>query len=269
MTDVNARFAGSIPATYDRCLGPLLFEPSARDFAARWPWTTYGTVLELAAGTGILTRQLRAAMAPGAELVATDLNPDMLALAQAKHTGAAVRWQQADAQALPFDDASFDAVACQYGVMFFPDKAGALRQVRRVLRPGGFFGFSVWDSLAANPLGAIAKETVNRYFTSDPPTFFDVPFGFPDPTMWQALLTAAGFGEFTVALLPMVNESPSAAIAAEGIIGGNPTLTAIQERATAPAAEIIGAAARAMAERFGDAPSRVPMQAVVMSARAV
>lgn len=269
MTDPNARFAGTIPATYDRCLGPLLFEPSARDFVARLPWSRYRDVLELAAGTGILTHRLRQALTPDAHLTATDLNPDMLAIAKARYPGLPVTWEPADAQSLPFPDAAFDAVACQYGIMFFPDKPAACREVRRVLRRDGLFAFSVWDSLDHNPFGAIARETVNRYFTSDPPTFYDVPFGFSDPQLLRGWLEPAGFEVVSIDTVPMTNESPSALEAAEGMVGGNPTLLVIQERATATVEVIVEEAARTLGARYGHAPCRLPMQAIVVVARAV
>lgn len=269
MTDPNARFSGTIPATYDRCLGPLLFEPYGRDFSERWPWRSFTTVLELAAGTGRVTHQLRAAMAPEAHLTASDLNPDMLAIARARFPALAVQWQQADAQALPFEASSFDAVACAFGVMFFPDKPGACRQVRRVLKPGGLFAFNVWDRIELNPLAAIAREVVNRYFPVNPPTFYDVPFGFADVDLWRGWLTDAGLELVAVDHVAMTNPSPSAEIAAEGMVGGNPTVLAINERATAPVATIVAETARVVGERYGTAPCNLPMQAVAFTARAI
>lgn len=269
MTERNAQFAGTIPATYDRCLGPLLFAPYARDSVSRLPWGEYEDVLELAAGTGILTHELRQALPPSARLTATDLNPDMLAIARTRNPGRSISWQEADAQALPFPEGAFDAVACQYGIMFFPDKPAACREIRRVLRPGGVFAFSVWDSLEHNPLGAIAKRTVNRYFASEPPTFYDVPFGFSDPGLLRSWLAQASFQVLSIETVPQMNESPSALIAAEGIIAGNPTLLSIQERATAPADTIIHEAAEALASEYGLTPCRLPMQGIVVSARAV
>ena len=270
MTDLNAQFAGTIPATYDRCLGPLLFEPYARDFVSRLPWDQYQDVLELAAGTGILTHHLRRALPARANLTATDLNPDMLAIAQAKYPNLPrVAWRQADAQALPFPDASFDAVACQFGIMFFPDKPAACRDIRRVLKRGGLFAFSVWDSLDHNPLGAIARSTVNRFFTADPPTFYDVPYGFANPPLLREWLVQAALEVLSMDSVAQVNQSPSAYAAAEGIIAGNPALISIQERATAPADLIVRAAAEELGARYGHAPCRLPMRALVITARAV
>src|SRR5215469_11847475 len=167
MSQTDAVFAGSIPAFYDRYLGPLLFEPYARDLAGRLANIAQGRVLETAAGTGILVRTLPEAVA----IVATDLNQPMIDFAAAQPGGGRVTWRQADALALPFEEKSFDAVACQFGVMFFPDKRAAYREARRVLKPGGRFVFSVWDRLAENELSQIVSETVAALFSEDQPRF--------------------------------------------------------------------------------------------------
>jgi hypothetical protein len=138
-----------------------------------------------------------------------------------------------------------------------------------VLQPGGTLAFSVWDSRVHNPLGRIAGAVVNRFFPSDPPTFYDVPFGFADAALLRQWLADAGFTEVAITIVPMTNTSPSAADAAEGIIAGNPTILAIEERATAPAAEIIAAVADELRQQFGDHPCRLPMQAWVITARTV
>ena len=268
MTHAHAQFAGSVPAAYDRYLGPFLFEPYARDFVARTAWGDRRDVLELAAGTGILTRHLRAALPASARLVATDLNPDMLAIARQKHPDLAVTWEPADALALPYPDASVDAVACQYGLMFFPDKPAALRELRRVLRAGGLLALSVWESLDQNPLLALAKAHVNRYFASDPPTFFDTPFGFGDQPQLRRWLGDAGFAVQAMDVVALTVESPTARDAATGAVTGNPTVVAIRERATAPEQEIITTLEREIAARFGAAPCRVPMSAVMVVATA-
>src|SRR6266851_4775897 len=145
-------FAGSIPQFYDQKLGALLFAPYAADMAMRVRSLSSGRLLETAAGTGIVTRQLATHLPPDVEIVATDLNQPMLDYAAAQPGLQRVKWQQADALALPFPDASFDAVVCQFGVMFFPDRTKAYREARRVLRPGGHLVFNVWDRIEASPV---------------------------------------------------------------------------------------------------------------------
>lgn len=269
MTHANAEFTGSIPAVYDRCLGPLLFEPYAQDLEHRFDWSAHDNILELACGTGILTTHLSRAMSPRAKLTATDLNPDMLAIAQTKKVPGNIEWRAADAGQLPFADGSFDAVACQFGVMFFPDKAAALREVRRVLTPGGLLAFSVWGSHEQNPFGALAKEITQQFFTRDPPVFYDIPFGFPDQGFWRGLLTSASLDVKSADVVRLTGVSATARAVAEGMIAGNPALLTIQERATASPEAIIDHATGVIAARYGNEPCRLPLLAVVFGAIAV
>src|SRR4051794_8129463 len=160
MRDTDKQFAGSIPETYDRSLGPLLLEPYARDLAARLAALAPARVLETAAGTGVATRALARALPASTTIVATDLSRPMLDLAAARMETAEVTWQQADALALPFGDDAFDAVACQFGAMFFPDKAAAYGEVRRVLRRGGRLVLSVWDRIECNELSHVVDGAV-------------------------------------------------------------------------------------------------------------
>ena len=165
-------FVGPIPELYDRYLGPMLFEPFALDLAGRFAGFE-GALLETAAGTGRVTRALAQLAGPGATITATDLNEPMLARAAQIVLAPNIRWRQADAQALPFDDESFDAVVCQFGVMFFPDKAAGFREARRVLKPRGQFVFNVWDSLAANTITRVVVAAVASLFPDDPPRFLE------------------------------------------------------------------------------------------------
>lgn len=269
MTDRNAQFTGSIPAAYDRFLGPMLFEPYADDLTARLTVPPSAAVLELACGTGILTKQLRRAMPATATLTATDLNEPMIAYARIRVQDAGIAWQAADAQALPFPDAAFDAVACQFGLMFMPDKTRALGEIRRALKAHGQLAFNVWLSVAENPLGRIARDTIARYFTGDPPAFYEVPFGFHDESHIRGLLQAARFEVVSCERVALEARSPSAQDAARGLVTGNPILLDIVERATAQPEKVIHAVAAALAAEGGAAPLRLPMRALVFMARAV
>ena len=164
-------FAGSIPQLYEQYLVPLIFDPYARDLASRVVSLAPSAVLEIAAGTGAVTRHLAAQLSTDTSIVATDLNQTMLNHAISVGTSRPVTWQQADAMSLPFAESSFDVVVCQFGSMFFPDKAVAFAEARRVLRPGGRFIFNVWDRIEDNEFADCVTEAMVPLFPSDPPRF--------------------------------------------------------------------------------------------------
>jgi SAM-dependent methyltransferase len=268
MPDASTNFAGSIPELYDRCLGPVMFAPYAADLARRVADRPGDAVLETACGTGILTRQLQACLPAEARLVATDLNQPMIDYARARLDDAdQIDWQQADCTATPFPPGSFSALACQFGVMFVPDKAAIFREARRVLAPGGLLAFNVWDSLADNPYARVAQETIASFFPDDPPRFYDLPYGFGDPEPWRAMLDAHGFVEQRIESLALDAHSPTARELAIGLVQGTPMANMIQQRG-GDFERIAEAVAAALAEFGGAAPFRSPQRAVVFTARA-
>jgi SAM-dependent methyltransferase len=263
-----ARFQGTIPELYDRHLGPVIFEPYAADLAARVATAAPRRLLEIACGSGIATARLRSALPAACAIVATDLNDGMIACARAKPgMPAGVEWRTADAAALPFDAAAFDAVACQFGYMFVPEKAKAFAEARRVLTPGGLFAFNVWDSLRENPFAAIANATIDAHFPGNPPDFYGTPMGFHDVARVRSMLDAAGFGNIAIERVKLASQSPSAKAFAVGLVKGNPVALSIKERGGAIDA-IVDEVATALAREGGDAPYRSTMQALVVSARA-
>jgi ubiquinone/menaquinone biosynthesis C-methylase UbiE len=234
-------FAGSIPAPYDRHLGPLLFAPYAADLAARAARLRPARVLEIAAGTGIVTAAL-ARILPQALIVATDLNAPMLDIAAARPGVANVRFQQADAMALPFDDDAFDLVACQFGVMFFPDRVAAFAEARRVLAPGRPFLFNAWDRIENNPVTAAVGAAIADLFAFDAPAFYRrIPFSYHDAARIEADLRAAGFTDIAIEKVAMASQV-DALSAATGLCQGTPLRTELEsqgvdlETATAAAA---------------------------------
>ena len=269
MADRNAAFVGDIPANYDRYLGPLLFHGFADDLAGRLTLKPGMRVLETACGTGIVTQRLLERMRGHGVLVATDLNEAMIAHGRSHVSAEAgvLEWQTADATKLPFPDGSFDAVVCQFGLMFFPDKAAGIGEAFRVLRPGGRFLFNVWDAIARNAVTRIAHETVATFFPADPPTFYTVPFSLHDPDPIRALLERAGFGQISWTHLEVIGTSPSAADAAMGLIEGNPILGAIMQRRPESLGDIKRAVARNITAELGDHPVRAALRAVVFTAR--
>jgi SAM-dependent methyltransferase len=260
-------FAGSTPRNYHEGLGPMFFEPYARDIARRISVPAGGRLLEIAAGTGIVTRQLLAHLPPDGQLVASDIGEPMLEVGRA-HVGAEPRleWQIADACALPFANGEFDGVVCQFGLMFFPDKAGALGQMRRVSKPGSRIVVSVWGSLDENPIARIAHETIGSFFPADPPVFYTVPFGLHDRTAVEALFAAAGFSDVSCDTVDLTGVSASADLAARGLVTGSPVSAAITERDPSRIPAILRAVSERLGAEGGTAPMRLPMRARVFTA---
>jgi ubiquinone/menaquinone biosynthesis C-methylase UbiE len=252
MAATDKLFAGSIPEIYQRFLVPLIFEPYAEDLAARVARVAPHDVLETAAGTGVLTRAL-AARLPAARLVATDLNQPMLDLAAARQPDAKkVTWRQANALALPFADHSFDAVACQFGVMFFPDKVQGYREARRVLKPGARFLFNVWDRIAENEFADVVTQALATLFPQDPPRFMArIPHGYHDVEEIRAQLAAAGFSQIAVETLEHTSKAPSPRDPAIAYCQGTPLRNEIEARDPARLDEATTRATEALAQRFG------------------
>jgi SAM-dependent methyltransferase len=262
-----ARFTGAIPDHYERALGPVIFTDYAADIARRVSAPFPVRVLETAAGTGIVTRQLRDLLPTGARLIATDLNGAMLDIAGAKfRRGEQVTFMAADATELPFSEGVFDAVVCQYGVMFFPDKPRAHREVHRVLAPNGRYVFNVWDSHSHNAFGRLAYETAARFYPDDPPQFFQVPFGYHDCDAIKASLIDAGFTNIKATVVRLAKQVADPALFARGLICGTPLIEQIRTRAGADPERLIEALTEAFIRelRLGDRP--LQMQAIVFEA---
>jgi ubiquinone/menaquinone biosynthesis C-methylase UbiE len=267
MQATDAKFSGSIPELYDRYLGALLFEPYADELARRLTVLQRGTVLEVAAGTGIVTRALRKALPADVRIVATDLNEGMLKVAASRFSEPTVTFQQADAQKLPFADGFADAIVCQFGIMFVPDKGAAEREAARVLVPGGLFVFNVWDQLANNEVTLTVTRAVQALYPQDPPRFVErTPFGYFDPAAIRAELQAAGFQRIEIDTVELVSQAVSAEHVAIGLCQGTPLRSEIESRNPQGLAAATAAAASALESRFGAGPFENRMSALVVTA---
>ena len=253
MVATDKLFAGSIPEVYDRFLVPLIFESCALDLAARLVGTDPRDVLETAAGTGVLTRAIAARLSPSARIMATDLNQPMLDRAAARQPpDGRVTWRQADAQALPFEDHSFDVVACQFGVMFFPDKVQGYREARRVLKPGGHFFFNVWDRISENDFADTVTQALAGLFPRDPPRFMArIPHGYHDVARIREELNAAGFTNISVQVVDGLSTASSPRDPAIAYCQGTPLRNEIEARDASLLEEATKQAADALAQRFG------------------
>jgi SAM-dependent methyltransferase len=267
MTSDAVRFVGNIPQHYDAGLGPMIFVDYAAEMARRVAAYAPMHVLETAAGTGIVTRQLRNALPAAAHLTATDLNPPMLDIARTKfRPGEKIEFKSADALALPFSDASFDAVVCQFGVMFYPDKDQSYREVFRVLAGGGHYLFSIWDTHFYNPFGRIVHDIATRFFPVDPPQFMNVPFSYAFDPIKKSLI-AAGFADINAAVVRLEKEIPSAAAFARGLVYGSPLIDQVQARGGAEPEQIVDALMSDLHREFGADPGRMPLQTIMFSAK--
>jgi ubiquinone/menaquinone biosynthesis C-methylase UbiE len=264
--NVDKVFSGSIPEVYDTYLVPLIFEPYAHDLARRSAARQPRHVLEIAAGTGVVTRALAETLPLDVHIVATDLNQPMLDRAAKVGTSRNVEWHQADAMTLPFDDASFDAVVCQFGVMFFPDRPKALAQARRVLTRGGVLMFNAWDRIDENELAATVTDALARRYPADPPRFMArTPHGYFDVATIKQDLAAAGFtSPPSIETVQARSHAASAQLAATAYCQGTPLRSEIESRDPKGLADATALCADAIAARFGNGAVDTKIQAVVV-----
>jgi ubiquinone/menaquinone biosynthesis C-methylase UbiE len=267
MADSHTAFIGSIPEYYDRYLGPLIFEEYAIDLAGRLSVPSEGTVLEIAAGTGIATHHLRSTLPQDVKIIATDLNESMLEYSRRKlNAQHNLEFQPADAANLNFPAVSFDAVVSQFSLMFFPDKLAAFREVARVLKPGGIFVFNIWDSYEHNHFINTVNETLMRLFPENPPPFFDVAYGYYQIDEVKRLLGQAGFGDIEIAVLPRESLGESARQVALGYILGSPVSIQIAERGGVEVEEVVDIVEDDIRRIFGQRSIKAKMQAIVFKA---
>jgi ubiquinone/menaquinone biosynthesis C-methylase UbiE len=266
MTATDTVFAGSIPAIYDRYMVPLIFAPFARLVAQRAARLGPLRILETAAGTGVVTESLSIAI-PNAEIIATDLNPPMLEQAAQRITSPNVRFEVADAQDLPFPDASFDLVVCQFGVMFFPDKVRGNAEARRVLCEGGRYLLVIWDQVERNLATMTAGRAVAQLFPGEEMRFYErVPFRYHDVGQIEQDLLAAGFTDIEYETVELRSRAASARDAAIALVQGTPMRSDIEAIDPGRLAEATDAAEQALRRFEGPDGFDAPMSARLVTA---
>jgi len=260
-------FTGSIPKIYESHLVPLIFEAYAADLARRAAVTAPNRLLEVAAGTGVLTRAMSRTLPPSTTVVATDLNPAMLDEAAARGTSRPVEFKPADALALPFEDQSFDTIVCQFGVMFFPDKQKGLSEFHRVLRPGGELLFTVWDRIESNEFADAVTAGLAAFFPDDPPKFLPrAPYGYFNRDLIAADVASGGFtASPTIEVVSARSRAHDALVPAVGFCQGSPLRGEIDARGALDQAT--DAAATEIRKRFGSGPIDAGIQALVVTAK--
>jgi ubiquinone/menaquinone biosynthesis C-methylase UbiE len=268
MLETDKVFAGSIPENYDRYMVPLIFEPFAADLARRAASLSPSAILEIAAGTGVVTRALAPKLSPGGSYVVTDLNQPMLDYAASRQApDSRIKWRQADALALPFEDASFDLVCCQFGAMFFPDRPSAYREAKRVLKPGGHFLFNVWDRIEENVFADDVTNALARIFPHDPPRFLArTPHGYHDTALIRRELADAGFARVVVETRAEQSRASSPRLPAVAYCQGTVLRNEIEARDAGKLEGATDYAASAIADRHGSGEVAAKIQAHIIAA---
>jgi ubiquinone/menaquinone biosynthesis C-methylase UbiE len=268
MWETDKVFAGSIPEDYDRYMVPLIFEPYAADIARRAASLSPNAVLETAAGSGVVTRALAPRLPGDASYVVTDLNQPMVDYAASRQPpDARIKWRQADALALPFENAAFDLVCCQFGAMFFPDRTSGYREARRVLKPGGHFLFSVWDRIEENVFADDVTNTLAKIFPNDPPRFLArTPHGYHDTALIRSELEEAGFSRVIIETRTEQSRASSPRLPAVAYCRGTLLRNEIEAREAGKLEVATDYVASAIADKHGSGEVAAKIQAHVIVA---
>jgi ubiquinone/menaquinone biosynthesis C-methylase UbiE len=268
MSETDKVFAGSIPESYDRYLVPLIFEDFAENIAQRAESLSPHTVLETAAGSGVVARALTPRLSPDASYIVTDLNQPMLDYAATRQANdRRITFRKADAQSLPFEDAAFDVVCCQFGVMFLPDRQSGYREARRVLKAGGCFLFNVWDRIEENVFANDVTNALAFVFPGDPPRFLErTPHGYHDTVLIRSELEKAGFSSVVIETTAKQSRASSPRHPAVAYCQGTPLRNEIEARDAAKLEAATDYAAAVIANRHGNAEVAAKIQAHVVVA---
>mgnify|MGYP002713204825 CR=1 FL=1 len=260
-------FTEDVARFYESTLVPMIFLPYARDLALRALQLQPDAVLEVACGTGVVTRALARVLDDACEIYATDLNEAMVSHAEQVGTSRPVEWSSADVMTLPFEDDSFDIVVCQFSIMFFPDRVAAYREIRRVLRPGGTFLFNVWKRIEENEFADVVTRALCDRYPADPPAFLErTPHGHGSSIEIRSEISAAGFARCELIPREDVSHASGPDVPAIAYCQGTPIRNEIEVREPGGLEEATAQAAAALRDRFGEGPIEARISAVVVEA---
>ena len=259
-------FSGPVPKHYDQFSGPMFFEPYAIEVSNRIDPSSVDVALELASGTGRVTRHLRNVLPPTTKLIASDISTDMLSVAKEKLKALDINWAMIDAHQLPFEDGSIDLVVCCFGYMFVPDKLHAFIEAYRVLRPGGMLLFTTWDKLELIGASYVYRNIARKYLKEPLPESYNLPFSMYDESAIKEMLQEAGFSRITIEKINKLSISPTAKEASEGLTQGGVIYNAIMSQNPEWIEEIKGLVEKELSVKFGEAPMVAPMSAVISQA---
>ena len=259
------KFTGSIPKNYDSILGPMFFEDYAIDLVSRIDSRRIRNALELCCGTGRVTRHLKKALSPSANLIASDISPDMIAVAK-QNVNYGVDWKIIDAQQIPLEDNQVDLVICSFGYMFMQDVVAAFKEAFRVLRPGGQFLFSTWDKLEQNGASNVHRKIIKKHFGDTLPSTYRLPFSMDDPALLETQLRQAGFSSIEVSHVKKNTFCATAKEAARGLVEGSSIYNDIMKTNPTWVNEIKAEVERELSSAYGSAPMVAPMSAFVSEA---
>ena len=263
---IQLKFNGSIPQNYDDYLGPMFFEPYAQEVGKLIDASSVGSALEIACGTGRLTKHLRRALASDARLVASDLSTDMLSVAKKKLADDNIEWMIADAQGLPFEANSFDLVVCYFGLMLVPDKSQAFREALRVLKKGGMLLMATWDKLEHNEASNVFRLTLKSLLGDTLPDSYKLPFSLYDQGLITTMLNDAGFVNVHSEKVKKESIGETSEKATYGLINGGSLYNEIVKRDPALIGQITASVEEILSQRYGHAPMISPMSAIITRA---
>lgn len=259
-------FSGEIAIHYEQCLGPMFFEPYAIEVSKRIDPSQVSIALEIASGTGRVTRHLRERIQPSAKLIASDISQDMLAIAKEKLRDFDIDWQTIDAQQLPFSENSIDLIVCCFGYMFVPDKPKAFDEAYRVLKPGGMLLFTTWDKLEFNAASDTYRSIAMEYLREPLPESFNLPFSMSDESVINLLLHDAGFLKISIETAKQISMTETSTEAVNSLSQGGYIYNEIMKQNPAIMDEIRSRAEKELSEKYGAAPLVAPMSAIISQA---